>query len=76
MYGKGISREGDVIDMGVKVDVIEKAGSWYSYNGEKIGQGRENSKNYLIENPEICKEIEDIVKEKTCYETHIELHPK
>ena len=64
MYGKGISREGDIIDMGVKVEVIEKAGSWYSYNGEKIGQGRENSKNYLIENPEICKEIEELVKEK------------
>ena len=64
MYGKGISREGDVIDMAVKVGVVEKAGAWYSYNGDKIGQGRENSKNFLIENPEVCAEIERIVKDK------------
>ncbi|MFA0816371.1 MAG: recombinase RecA [Anaerofustis sp.] len=63
MYGKGISREGDVIDMGVKVGVIEKSGSWYSYKGEKIGQGRENAKKLLIERPELCKEIETAVKE-------------
>ena len=63
MYGKGISKEGDVIDMGVKVGIIEKSGSWYSYKGEKIGQGRENSKNLLIDRPELCKEIEEIVKE-------------
>ncbi len=63
MYGKGISKEGDVIDMGVKVGIIEKSGSWYSYKGEKIGQGRENSKKLLMDRPELCKEIEEIVKE-------------
>ncbi len=64
MYGKGISREGDVVDMAVKIDVIEKAGSWYSYNGERIGQGRENAKKTLAERPELCNEIEKVVKEK------------
>jgi recombination protein RecA len=64
MYGKGISREGDIIDMAVKVGVIEKAGSWYSYNGEKIGQGRENAKKMLMDNPELCDEMEKVVKEK------------
>jgi recombination protein RecA len=68
MYGKGISREGDIVDMGVKAEIVEKAGSWYSYNNEKIGQGRENAKKFLAENPELCDEIEarikDALKEK------------
>ena len=57
MYGEGISRTGDLLDMGVTVDVVEKSGSWYSYNGERIGQGRENVKKFLAENPDIYDSI-------------------
>jgi len=57
MYGEGISREGEIIDLGSDVDIIQKSGSWYSYNGERLGQGRENSKQYLKENTEIRQEI-------------------
>ncbi|MCT4663130.1 MAG: recombinase RecA [Tissierellales bacterium] len=62
MYGKGISYEGDVIEVGVKAGIIDKAGAWYSYNDEKLGQGRENSKVYLKENPAITQEIEDKIR--------------
>lgn len=58
MYGTGISWEGDLLDSGVEAEIIKKAGAWFSYNDEKLGQGRENSKNYLKENPEIAKEIQ------------------
>ncbi len=58
IYGEGISRLGEVIDMGVENDLVDKAGSWYSYNGERIGQGKDNSRTYLKEHPEIAKEIE------------------
>ena len=58
MYGTGISWEGDLLDMAVEADIVQKAGAWFSYQDEKLGQGRENSKNYLRENPEIAKEIE------------------
>ena len=64
MYGTGISKEGDLIDMGVKAEIIDKAGSWYSYKGEKIGQGRENAKKYIKENPEVFKEIDDLTRQK------------
>ena len=63
MYGKGISHTGEVIDIASDIDILEKAGAWYSYNGEKIGQGRENTKNYLEENPKILEEIEKKVRE-------------
>ena len=63
VYGKGISKEGNVLDMGVNLDIVEKSGSWFSYNGERIGQGRENVKKYLKENPEIMKEIETKVRD-------------
>ncbi|MBF7095717.1 recombinase RecA [Alkalibacter mobilis] len=63
MYGQGISREGDILDVGSNVNIINKAGAWYSYNDEKIGQGRENAKQYLKENPEICREIELKIRE-------------
>ena len=63
MYGQGISKEGNVLDMAVNLDIIQKAGSWFSYNGERIGQGRENVKKYLKENPEILKEVEEKVRE-------------
>jgi recombination protein RecA len=63
MYGTGISREGDLVDLGVECDVVEKSGSWFSYGEERIGQGRENAKTYLIEHPETAAEIEAKVLE-------------
>ncbi len=63
MYGTGISREGNVLDIGVNLNIVEKAGAWFSYNGNRIGQGRENAKQYLKENPEICDEIEKKIRE-------------
>lgn len=64
MFGKGISREGDVLDLAAKNDVIIKSGAWYSYNGDRIGQGRENAKKYLAEHPEIFEEVEKQVRQK------------
>ena len=64
MLGKGISKEGDILDLAVLHDIINKAGAWYSYNGEKIGQGRENTKLYLANNPEVMEEIEQQVRNK------------
>ena len=63
LYGKGISKEGNIVDLGVNLDIIEKSGSWFSYDGTRIGQGRENVKRYLIENPEIMKEIENKIRD-------------
>ena len=63
LYGEGISREGEIIDMGVTAHVVEKSGSWYAYNGEKIGQGKDNAREFLRENPEIAREIENKVRE-------------
>ncbi|MCI8760771.1 MAG: recombinase RecA [Clostridia bacterium] len=63
VYGEGISKAGNILDMAVNLDIIEKAGSWFSYNGERIGQGRENVKKYLKENPNILKEVEEKVRE-------------
>ncbi len=62
-YGEGISRESSLLDLGVAVDIIEKSGAWYSYNGERMGQGRENVRNFMKENPEITAEIEQRVRE-------------
>jgi len=62
LYGEGISLEGEIIDEGVNLDLIEKAGSWYSYKGEKIGQGKDKVREYLKDNPEISKEIEDLIR--------------
>ena len=64
MYGTGISREGDLIDLASNENIVEKSGAWYSFNGERIGQGRENSKDFLREHPEIYKAIERLVLEK------------
>ena len=63
LYGEGISREGEIIDMGVIARVVEKSGSWYAYNGEKIGQGKDNAREFLRENPDIAREIENKVRE-------------
>lgn len=62
MFGKGISRSGDILDLAANCDVIKKSGAWYAYNGEKIGQGRENAKTYLETNPEIMEEVEQKVR--------------
>ena len=64
MYGEGISRQGEVIDLGVECDIVEKSGAWYSYNGERVGQGKDNAREFLKENPEIAKEIEAKIREK------------
>ena len=64
MYGKGISRAGDILDCAVEAKLIEKAGAWYSYKGERIGQGRENVKNYLEERPQLMSELEALIKDK------------
>ena len=62
MYGKGVSKSGEIVDIGSNIDIIEKSGAWYSYNGEKIGQGRENAKIYLENNPNIMQEIEHKIR--------------
>ncbi len=64
MYGKGISKSGELIDLGSKADIIEKSGAWYAYKGEKIGQGRENAKGFLEQNPKIAQEIETAIRTK------------
>jgi recombination protein RecA len=64
MYGLGISREGEIIDMGSAQGIIEKSGSWYSYNGERIGQGKDNARDFLKSHPDISKEIENLVRAK------------
>ena len=62
LYGQGISREGEIIDMGVAAKIIEKSGAWYAYGGEKIGQGRDNAREFLRENPQLAREIENKVR--------------
>jgi len=62
MYGEGISKMGELIDMGVKAGIVEKSGSWFSYGDERIGQGRENAKNFLKDNPHFAVEIEDKIR--------------
>lgn len=63
MYGKGISKTGELIDAAVKLDIVEKSGSWFSYCGEKIGQGRDKAKDFLAQNPEVAEEVEEKIKE-------------
>lgn len=63
MFGEGISMVGDILDLAANVDIVNKSGAWYAYNGEKIGQGRENAKQYLKDNPAVCQEIESRVRE-------------
>lgn len=64
MYGEGISKVGELLDIGVEQEVIEKSGAWYSYSGTRIGQGRENVKKYFVENPALYQEIFEIVRKK------------
>lgn len=70
MFGKGISKEGDILDLAASIDVVNKSGAWYAYNGDKIGQGRENAKMYLASHPEVMEEIEAKVR------THYGLNEK
>ena len=63
MFGEGLSVAGDILDLAASVDIVNKSGAWYAYNGDKIGQGRENAKQYLKDNPAVCKEIENKVRE-------------
>ena len=65
MYGQGISKTGELLDLGVKAGIVEKSGSWFSYDSIRIGQGRENSKIFLVENPEIAEKIESAIRGKT-----------
>lgn len=81
MFGKGISKEGDILDLAAYCGIIVKSGAWYAYNGDKIGQGRENAKTYLRENPLVCEEVEAKVREKfqldgTAEETDAEGEPE
>ncbi len=73
LYGKGISKEGNILDIAVNLDIIEKSGSWFSYKGTRIGQGRENVKKYLTDNPEVMAEIEAKIREnmKTAFENSL-----
>jgi recombination protein RecA len=64
MYGKGISKSGEILDLGVELEVIQKSGSWFSYNNEKLGQGRDSVKVILEDNPELMKELEKTIREK------------
>ena len=64
MYGKGISREGSLIDVGVEQSIIRKSGAWYTYDGDQLGQGKENSRNFLKEHPDVAAEIEKRILEK------------
>lgn len=64
IYGEGISKRGEIVDLAVKENIIEKSGSWYSYKGAKIGQGRENVKQYLKDNPKICDQLENTIRSK------------
>ena len=64
MYGKGISKVGELIDLGTKAGVVEKSGAWYAYKGEKIGQGRENAKIFLEKNPKVAVEIEQVIRDQ------------
>jgi len=62
MYGEGISKLGELIDLGVTANIVDKAGSWFSYDGQRIGQGRENVKNFLRENPEMAEKLEKQIR--------------
>jgi len=61
LYNQGISREGDLIDLGVEAGLVEKSGAWYSYADERIGQGRENARRFLLDNPDVCERLAEAV---------------
>ena len=75
--GKGISKVGELVDLGAKAGVVEKSGAWYAYKGEKIGQGRENAKIYLEKNPNVAAEIEKVIRDEAAAITkELEGNPK
>ncbi len=63
MYGEGISKTGELVDLGVKAGIVEKSGAWFSFNGERIGQGRENTKQFLKQNPKVADQIEKAIRQ-------------
>ena len=65
MYGEGISKIGEILDLGVKAGLVEKSGAWFSYDSIRIGQGRENAKQYLRDNPELCARLEAAIRGRT-----------
>ena len=75
MYGKGISKVGEILDIGVEFGIIKKGGAWFSYNDMKLGQGRDNSKQFLLDNPEIMDEIEGLIRDKFAQMNAEALHP-
>ncbi len=64
MYGKGISKVGEIIDLGVEMEIVKKSGSWFSYEGTKVAQGRDAAKQFMLDNPEVADEIEGRIKAK------------
>jgi recombination protein RecA len=62
IYGTGISREGSLLDMGVDLGIVKKSGAWYTYEGDQLGQGKENSRNFLIDNPDLANDIESRIR--------------
>ena len=77
LYGKGIFREGEIIEIGVEQGILEKSGAWYSYNGERIGQGRKNAAEWLAGNADACREIERrIVEQSLPHKTEINVEPE
>jgi recombination protein RecA len=76
MYGKGISREGEILDIGSKLDIVDKSGAWYSYDGDRLGQGRENSKLFLLENPEVAEAIHNAIREHYSLDEKAEAAPE
>jgi len=65
MYGEGVSKTGELIDLGVKANIVEKSGAWFSYDGQRIGQGRENAKTFLRNNPDIAAKIEAAIRQNS-----------
>ena len=76
MYGEGISKNGELIDLGVAANIVEKSGAWFSYNDQRIGQGKENAKKYLKENPDVAKELEDKIRSNSGLVDEIMLNPE
>ena len=76
MYGEGISKNGELIDLGVAANIVEKSGAWFSYNDQRIGQGKENAKKYLKENPDIAKELEDKIRSNSGLVDEIMMNPE
>ena len=75
MYGEGISKEGEIIDLGSELDIVQKSGAWYSYNDERLGQGRENAKQFLKENPEMRLEIQKKIRDHYGLDKEVTLQP-